>query len=158
LGHFLDPVVNAAAATPVHEASSATELVLMVISLIAVAAGWFAAYVMYVRKPELPGKLAQQFSAVYTLVLNKYWIDELYNAVVVRPLNVFARIGLWWTVDRGLVDGSAYAAAGGAMGLAAIVRRLQSGNIRSYAGWLAGGAAAVILLMYFGFGTQWMAH
>ena len=109
-------------------------------------------------KPELPGKLATQFSAVYSLVLNKYWIDELYNAVVVRPLNVFARIGLWWTVDKGLVDGSAYAAAGGAMGLGAIVRRLQSGNIRSYAGWLAGGAAAIIVLMYFGFGMHWMAH
>ena len=158
LGHFLGPVVNTAGTTPVHEAAPTTELALMAISLIAVAAGWFAAYLMYVQKPELPGKLAKQFSGVYSLVLNKYWIDELYNFIIVRPLNAFARIGLWWTVDRGLVDGSAYAAAGGAMGLAAIVRRLQSGNIRSYAGWLAGGAAAVILLMYFGFGMQWMAH
>ena len=157
-GHFLDPVLNPAASAVVHEASNATELALMGISIVAVAAGWFAAYLMYVRKPELPGKLAKQFSGVYSLVLNKYWIDELYTAVVVRPLTVFARIGLWWTVDKGLVDGSAYAAAGGAMGLAAIVRRLQSGNIRSYAGWLAGGAAAVILLMYFGFGMHWMAH
>jgi NADH-quinone oxidoreductase subunit L len=156
--HFLDPVLNTAATTPVHEASNATELALMGISILAVAAGWFAAYMMYVSKPELPGKLATQFSAIYNLVLNKYWIDELYNAVVVRPLNAFARIGLWWTVDKGLVDGSAYAAAGGAMGLGAIVRRLQSGNIRSYAGWLAGGAAAIIVLMYFGFGTHWMAH
>ena len=157
-GHFLDPVLNPAASAVVHEASSATELALMGISIIAVAAGWFAAYVMYVRKPELPGKLAKQFSGVYSLVLNKYWIDELYDFIIVRPLNAFARIGLWWTVDKGLVDGSAYAAAGGAMGLGAIVRRLQSGNIRSYAGWLAGGAAAIILLMYFGFGMQWMAH
>jgi NADH-quinone oxidoreductase subunit L len=155
--HFLDPVVSAAATTPVHEASSITELVLMGISILAVFIGWFAAYTMYVTKPELPAKLVTRFSAIYNLVLNKYWIDELYDAVVVRPLNAFARIGLWWTVDRGLVDGSAYAAAGGAMGLGAIVRRLQSGNIRSYAGWLAGGAAAVILLMYFGFGVHWMA-
>jgi NADH-quinone oxidoreductase subunit L len=158
LGHFLDPVVNAPGTTPVHEGSSATELVLMGISLVAVAAGWFAAYVMYVSKPELPAKLAKQFSGIYSLVLNKYWVDEIYNAVVVRPVNIFARIVLWWTVDRGLVDGSAYAAAGTAMGLGAIVRRLQSGNIRSYAGWLAGGAAAAILLMYFGFGIHWAAH
>jgi NADH-quinone oxidoreductase subunit L len=158
LGHFLDPVIGATTATPAHEASSAIELVLMGISLVAVAAGWFAAHVMYFSKPELPGKLAKQFSGVYSLVLNKYWIDELYNAAVVRPLNVFARIVLWWTVDKGVIDGSAYAAAGGAMGLGAIVRRLQSGNIRSYAGWLAGGAAAIIVLMYFGFGMHWMAH
>jgi NADH-quinone oxidoreductase subunit L len=155
LGHFLDPVIGATTATPAHEASSATELVLMAISLLAVAAGWFAAFVLYVRKPEMPAKLAKQFSGVYTLVLNKYWVDEIYTFLIVRPLIVFARIGLWWTVDRGLVDGSAYAAAGTAMGLGAILRRLQSGNIRSYAGWLAGGAAAVILLMYFGFGAHW---
>jgi NADH-quinone oxidoreductase subunit L len=156
--HFLDPVVGVSGGAPVHEASSGTELVLMGISILAVIIGWFAAYTMYVRKPELPGKLAKQFSAFYNLLVNKYWIDELYNAVVVRPLNVFARIGLWWTVDRGLVDGSAYAAAGTAMGLGAIVRRIQSGNIRSYAGWLAGGAAAILLLMYVGFGLHWMAH
>ena len=142
----------------VHEASSATELVLMGISIVAVAAGWFAAHVMYFANRSCPASWPNSSARVYSLVLNKYWIDELYNAVVVRPLNAFARIGLWWTVDKGLIDGSAYAAAGGAMGLGAIVRRLQSGNIRSYAGWLAGGAAAIILLMYFGFGMHWMAH
>ena len=156
--HFLSPVAATTLTASVHESSHSTELLLMGISILAVVGGWFAAFVMYVQKPELPGKLAKQFSAVYTLVLNKYWIDELYNAVFVRPLNVFARIVLWWTVDKGLIDGSAYAAAGGAMGLGAIVRRLQSGNIRSYAGWLAGGAAAVIVLMYFGFGIHWMTH
>ncbi len=113
---------------------------------------------LYVRKPELPAKLAKQYNFIYSLVFNKYWVDEIYSALIVRPLNVFARIGLWWTVDRGLVDGSAYAAAGTAMGLGALLRRLQSGNIRSYAGWLAGGAAAVILLMYFGFGAHWIAR
>jgi NADH-quinone oxidoreductase subunit L len=156
--HFLSPVAATALTVPVHESSPSTELLLMGISILAVVAGWFAAFVLYVQKPELPGKLAKQFSAIYALVLNKYWIDELYNAVFIRPLNVFARIALWWTVDKGLIDGSAYAAAGGAMGLGAIVRRLQSGNIRSYAGLLAGGAAALIVLIYFGFGLHWMAH
>ena len=113
---------------------------------------------MYVRKPELPAKLSKQFSLIYSLVLNKYWIDEIYTAIVVRPINAFARVVLWWTVDRGLVDGSGYAAAGTAMGLGSIMRRLQSGNIRSYAGWLAGGAAALILLMYLGFGTHWITR
>ncbi len=175
LGHFLDPVFTAqhlsfeqvtvaantgqaATAVPAHEASAQTEFLLMGISILAVVAGWFAAFTMYVRKPELPAKLAKQFSPIYSLLVNKYWVDEIYGALIVRPINAFARIGLWWTVDRGLVDGTAYAAAGGAMGLGAIVRRLQSGNIRSYAGWLAGGAAALIVLMYFGFGVHWIAR
>jgi NADH-quinone oxidoreductase subunit L len=175
LGHFLDPVFTAqhlsfeqvtmavntgqaATAAPAHEGSAQTEFLLMGISILAAVAGWFAAFTMYVRKPELPGKLAKQFSPIYSLLVNKYWVDEIYGALIVRPVNAFARIGLWWTVDRGLVDGTAYAAAGGAMGLGAIVRRLQSGNIRSYAGWLAGGAAALIVLMYFGFGAHWIAR
>jgi NADH-quinone oxidoreductase subunit L len=167
-GHFLDPVISAqhlsfgqvavamnngstAGAAASAEGGKALEYSLMAISILTALAGWLSAYFLYLRKPELPGKLAKQFGAAYSLLVNKYWIDELYNAVVVRPLNVFARIGLWWTVDRGIVDGSAYVAAGTAMGLGAIVRRVQSGNIRSYAGWLAGGAAALLLLMYFGY-------
>ena len=174
LGHFLDPVISAqhlsfeqvsmamnggttVGAAPVREGSTSVELLLAAISTLVALAGLFVAYVLYVSKPELPAKISKQFGAVYSLLLNKYWIDELYGAVIVRPLTVFARVGLWWTVDRFLVDGSALGAAGGARGLGYVVRRLQSGNIRSYAGWLAGGAAALLLLMYFGFGVHWIA-
>ena len=170
-GHFLDPVFSAqhlsfeqvtvalnngsaAAAAAAPDGSKSTELILAAVSTVVALFGWFFAYLFYISKPELPGKLAKQFSGIYGLLDHKYWVDEIYNALIVRPLNVFARIGLWWTVDRGLVDGASYAAAGGAVGLGALARRLQSGNIRSYAGWLAGGAAAILLLMYFGFGSH----
>jgi NADH-quinone oxidoreductase subunit L len=169
-GHFLDPVISAqhlsfeqvtvalhngaAATAPVHEENKSLELLLAGVSTIVALFGWFMAYLFYVSKPDLPGKLAKQFSAIYGLVENKYWIDEIYNALVVRPVTVFSRIILWWTVDRGLVDGAGYASSGAATALGALARRLQSGNIRSYAGWLAGGAAAILLLMYFGFGTH----
>ena len=157
--HFLDPAIHAQIMVPAHaEGSTGLELGLAVISTLVALAGLFAAYFAYVRKPELPAKLAKQFGAFYSLLVHKYWVDEVYQALVVRPLNVFARIGLWWTVDKGLVDGSGYAAAGGAMGLGAVLRRIQSGNIRSYAGWLAAGAAGLILLMYLGYGTHWMAR
>ena len=145
-------VVNTPNASPAG--NKQLEMVLAVVSTLTALTGWFLAYLFYVRKPELPGKLAKQFSGMYSLLAHKYWIDELYDLVIVRPLVVFSRIGLWWTVDRGFVDGSGYTAAGAAIGLGALVRRIQSGNIRSYAGWLAGGAAALLLLMYFGFGTH----
>jgi NADH-quinone oxidoreductase subunit L len=170
-GHFLDPVISAqhlsfeqvsvamrtgggAVATTAHEGSATTEYALIAASILAVFAGWFTAFTLYVRRPELPAKLAKQFIAAYSLLVNKYWIDEIYQAVVVKPLIVFSRIGLWWGVDRFLVEGSALGAAGGARGLGYFVRQIQSGNIRSYAGWLAGGAAAILLLMYFGFGIH----
>jgi NADH-quinone oxidoreductase subunit L len=176
-GHFLDPMIsaqhlsfeqvtvalNSGAATPAspaHEGNTSIELLLAAVSTVVALFGWFMAYLFYVSKPELPGKLAKQFSAIYGLVENRYWVDEIYNALIVRPVNVFSRIILWWTIDRGLVDGAGYASAGAATGLGALARRLHSGNIRSYAGWLAGGAAAILLLMYFGFGTEafvWLA-
>jgi len=171
-GHFLDPVITAQhlsfeqmsvavdtgtaalATPPAHEGSKSVELLLAVVSTVVALFGWFLAYLFYVSRPALPGKLAKQFSAIYGLVDHKYWIDEIYNTLIVRPVIVFSRIVLWWTIDRGLVDGAGYASAGAATGLGALARRLQSGNIRSYAGWLAGGAAAILLLMYFGFGSH----
>jgi NADH-quinone oxidoreductase subunit L len=170
-GHFLDPVISAshlsfeqvsmavntgAAAGPATapEGNKSVEYILMGSSIVAALAGLFAALFLYVLRPEMPAKLAKQFRGPYSLLVNKYWIDEIYNAVLVRPLNVFARIGLWWTVDIGIVDSAALAAAGTANGLGALARRLQSGNLRSYAGWLAGGAAVLLLLMYFGFDPQ----
>jgi NADH-quinone oxidoreductase subunit L len=170
-GHFLDPVISAAhlsfeqvtvalnngsaaAPTTALEGNKSVELLLAAVSTLVALFGLFLAYLFYIRKPELPGKLATQFNAGYQMIVNKYWIDEVYAAVIVRPLILFSRVVLWWTVDRVLVDGAGLAAAGGAVGLGSVVRRLQSGNIRSYAGWIAGGAAALLLLMYFGFGPH----
>jgi NADH-quinone oxidoreductase subunit L len=173
-GHFLEPVINAshlsfeqvsvatnnglnngpAAVTGSAEDNASVELALAAVSTLVALLGCFVAYLFYIRKPELPGKLAKQFSALYNLVLNKYWVDEIYSAVIVRPLNSFARVVLWWGVDVIVVDGAALTASGGAKGLGGLARRLQSGNIRSYAGWLAGGAAVLLLLIYFGFGSH----
>jgi NADH-quinone oxidoreductase subunit L len=68
---------------------------------------------------------------------------------------MFSRLILGGLVDGGLVNGSGYTAGASARGLGSLVRRVQSGNIRSYAGWLALGAAAVIAVMIFGH-SLWM--
>ncbi len=85
------------------------------------------------------------------LLVHKYWIDQIYNAVIVAPLLFLTRYLLWGAVDRGVINGGGSLAAGGVRGLGALVQRVQSGNIRSYAGWLAIGAAALLLITYFGF-------
>ncbi len=63
---------------------------------------------------------------------------------------MFTRIFLGGLIDGGIVNGSGAAAGATTQGLSSLVRRVQSGNIRSYAGWLALGAAAVLLVMIFG--------
>jgi NADH-quinone oxidoreductase subunit L len=88
------------------------------------------------------------------LLVHKYWIDQIYTALIVTPLLFVTRYLLWGVGDRGLVDGGGSLAAGGVRGVGALVQRVQSGNIRSYAGWLAIGAAALLLITYFGFSMQ----
>jgi NADH-quinone oxidoreductase subunit L len=63
---------------------------------------------------------------------------------------MLSRFGLFYVVDKGMVDGGAAAVAGGTRGMGSILRRMQSGNIRSYAGWLAAGAAILLAVTIFG--------
>ena len=101
---------------------------------------------------KLSQKQADYLGAAYLLFLA--W--KLWTATAAEPTD--ARIGsgegiklfLGGLVDAGIVQGAGSAAAGTTRGFSALARRMQSGNIRSYAGWLALGAAAVILVTIFG--------
>ena len=86
------------------------------------------------------------------MLLRKYWVDEFYNTAIVQPWLFFSRYVLGSVVETGVVQGGGLVATGATLGLGGLLRRIQSGNIRSYAGWLALGAAAVLLISYFGFG------
>ena len=116
--------------------------------------GWFLADLFYLRKPRLPAQLAEQMRGFYSLLIHKYWVDEFYSRCIVIPILFLSRFVLWGVVDHGLIDGGGQIAAGGARGLGAVVQRVQSGNIRSYAGWLAIGAAAFLLITFFGFAVR----
>jgi NADH-quinone oxidoreductase subunit L len=131
-----------------------TERILTGFSVLAAIIGLFLADTFYRRKPELPAKMAAGAGALYRLICNKYWIDELYGYLIVKPLLVLSRYILWGGFDRGVIGGGNRVLAGSAQGAGAVLRRIQSGNIRSYAGWLAIGAAAILLLAFFGFGAH----
>ncbi len=148
IGHFLEPVLGAV--PRVAGESSGLELSLSASAVAIGLLGLLVVHIMYKAKPELPGKLAAQFRGLYTLLLNKYWVDQLYGAIVVTPLLLISRYLLKALIDRGIIDGAGLAAGATAQGFGAIVQRVQSGNIRSYAGWLAVGAAVVIIVAYFG--------
>jgi len=154
--HFLAPVFQSTAeATPSatsaegaaeHESSS-TELMFSAISVGAAAVGFLGAWFLYYKRTDLPGKLAAGAGGLYRLVLDKYRIDELYGAVFIQPLIALSTTVFWKGVDRGLIDGAVDGAAAGANETSNAMRQMQSGNIRSYAGWVAVGAAAVIAFM-----------
>ena len=145
--HFLEPVVNTVSVS----GNGNQERIFSVISVIMAVIGWFVADLLYRRKPGLADRLVERISGIYGLLVNKYWVDQIYTGLIVAPLLFMSRYLLWGAVDRGVINGSGSLAAGGVRGLGALVQRVQSGNIRSYAGWLAVGAAALLLIAYFGF-------
>jgi NADH-quinone oxidoreductase subunit L len=148
--HFLDPVTNPTIAQQTA-GSGSQELLFSGISIVMALIGWFFADLLYRRKPGMADQWAERAGGAYKLVVHKYWIDQLYHVIIVVPLMFVSRYLLSGVVDRGFVDGGGSLAAGGVRGIGALVQRVQSGNIRSYAGWLAAGAAALLAITYFGF-------
>jgi NADH-quinone oxidoreductase subunit L len=147
--HFLEPVFNPAAHVAEHVTTRGAEPLLALVSVLVAAIGFYAAYVLYYRKPGTAAALAVRFKPLYNLLDHKYWVDEIYGRLIVSPILMLSRIVLGGLVDGLVVQGTGATLAGGTRGLGWLTRRMQSGNIRSYAGWLALGAAAVIAIVLF---------
>ncbi|MFZ0913063.1 MAG: NADH-quinone oxidoreductase subunit L [Candidatus Korobacteraceae bacterium] len=149
-GSFLSPVFHATAATAegaAEQGEATTELAFTFISVAVGLLGLLAAWWLYYKRPELPAKMAKAAGGLYTFVLDKYKVDELYGAVFIQPLIALSSTVFWKGIDRGLIDGAVDGGAAGAREVSDEMRHMQSGNIRSYAGWVAIGAAAVIAFM-----------
>src|SRR3989441_9262100 len=110
--------------------------------------GFVEAWWFYVRDPERPKRLAQSVRGLYTTLLNKYYVDEFYAAVVVNPLIWLSRKVLWQVVDIAGIDGAVNGIAEGATAFGDRLRRTQSGNTRSYAVWVVIGALAIIVILF----------
>jgi len=87
-----------------HAASQATELGLMLFSVLIAAAGIFAAHKFYVASPEISENLASRWAGAHRLLSNKYYVDELYNGTVISGTMASGR--KLWTFDRKVVDGA----------------------------------------------------
>ena len=175
LEHFLEPAIYKIPFAPPHEtvhASASLELGLMALSVIIALIGIVVAYFLYIKRPELPARITEGLGDIYTLVYNKYFVDEIYMALVVRPLLAFADFLAWFDrtiidgvvngsamltrltsqligrFDQGVVDGLVNGAARGVGQVGATLRRTQSGLVQNYVlGALA--LALVFLTFYF---------
>ena len=115
-----------------HEAHNVPKWV-KVSPFIAMLSGLALAYLMYIRRPDLPAKLAKQQAPLYNFLLNKWYFDELYNVIFVAPALWIGRF-LWKKGDTATIDGGIN---GVAMGIVPFftkwVNRAQSGYIFTYA-------------------------
>ena len=145
-GGFMFPVRQFLSAVfpPMKEAEDIT---LMGFSVAAGVMGILVAYVMYVAKPALADFVAANMKGLYTLVYNKYFVDEVYDRMLVKPVVGGSRMLLWRAADVGLIDGIANGIGSRARDIGGILRLLQSGNIRSYATWVVFGSVLLIVAM-----------
>ena len=127
--------------------AGSTEIMFTAISVLAALLGFALAWLLYYRSPQLPDKIASSMSGAYQVLLHKYYVDELYAALFVKPLIDGSTQVLWQGVDRKIIDAAVNDAGYGARHVSDEVRHMQSGNIRSYAGWIAAGSAVVIAFM-----------
>ncbi|HEV2490815.1 MAG TPA: NADH-quinone oxidoreductase subunit L [Candidatus Acidoferrales bacterium] len=148
---FLTPVFNTSwdLAAKLHpawvEPAHSLELQMTAIAVAVALIGFLIAWYVYILKPELPKKIAQSFRPIHQLLLQKYYVDELYEAVIIGPCVWLSRNVLWKIIDVGLIDGTVNGLAFLSRGTGSGLRHIQGGNTRSYAAWVVIGAVAVTL-------------
>ncbi len=149
---FLAPVFSAATSATdavggAAESAGSIERQLMAVAIAAGLIGLLVAWWMYIKRTELPEKLAESMKAPYRLLEGRYFVDELYAATIVKPLVWISRRVLWQSVDERMIDGTVNGVADAARHTGEKVRHAESGNTRSYAAWIVVGAVAFVSLL-----------
>jgi NADH-quinone oxidoreductase subunit L len=149
---FLDPVFKTSsdflrASGQESGAQGFSAGALMIFALCFAGVAILAAWWLYLKNTSLPHRVAERFNSVYQLLIHKYYVDEIYNWLLVRPIKVGSEKILWQRIDAEVIDGLGVNGTGERVaGVGGILRRIQSGNIRSYATWVILGA------------TVWLAY
>jgi NADH-quinone oxidoreductase subunit L len=147
--NFLAPVFGGRESAGAEAAAHALEIPMAVVAVITALIGIFVAFWLYLRQPGKPEALAKSMGGVYTTLLNKYYVDELYAAVIVKPLMWISTNLLWKIADVAGIDGAVNGIASGTTAIGDASRHTQSGNTRSYAVWVVVGAIVVIAVIFF---------
>jgi NADH-quinone oxidoreductase subunit L len=145
---FLEPVLGSGVKGGEGHGSEGMEWLLMAVSVGMAGVGLLVARSFYLKNPALPERLQSRYRALYTTLLNKYWIDEIYDTLFVQPVKIVSTYLLWKFCDVVLIDGVVNGTGQIIARSGRILRRLQSGSTRSYAAWILFGA--VVVVFYFG--------
>jgi NADH-quinone oxidoreductase subunit L len=146
--NFLGPVFGAGESAAAESAAHALETPLAGVAVFTALVGFLVASWLYLKQPGKPEALAKSMKGVYTTLLNKFYVDELYAAVIVKPLMWLSTDVLWKVADVGAIDGTVNGIADTATAIGDSVRHTQSGNTRSYAVWVVIGALVIIAVIF----------
>jgi NADH-quinone oxidoreductase subunit L len=145
---FLEPSFGSHEAAPKPDATSEhgapNELALMAVSTVVAVGGIVVAAFLFLRRRDTADALARSFQGVHRLFLNKYYVDEIYDAVIVQPLKRISTTVLWRGVDAGLIDGTVNGVGAIVRSSSAALRQLQTGSVRAYAASLFFGVVVIV--------------
>jgi NADH-quinone oxidoreductase subunit L len=125
-------------------ALEATELMLMAISTGVAVAGIVLALYFWRWNRTVADTLAQRLRPIYLLLCNKYYVDELYDAAIVQPIKQLSIKGLWRGADATFIDGAVNGVGVAVRGTSMVLRRVQTGSVRTYAAALVIGAVLIV--------------
>jgi NADH-quinone oxidoreductase subunit L len=141
---FLEPSFSPQTTAGVVEGP---ETLLMIVSSIVALVGIGIAAALFLTNKSRADRIAERFSGVRELLVNKYYVDEIYDAAVVQPIRIVSQEALWRVVDVKVIDGAVNGVGETVSGGSEILRRLQTGSVRAYAAFLFVGV--VLILGYY---------
>jgi NADH-quinone oxidoreductase subunit L len=127
------PARHARAVAAEAGGNASLEIILMLLSVAVAATGILMARLFYVRSPGIPGAVSARLGGFYTLVANKYYVDELYERTIVRPGYALADNLMFRVIDAGVIEGIVNGLGIAARLVGAVTRLVQSGVVRTYA-------------------------
>jgi NADH-quinone oxidoreductase subunit L len=142
-----EAAAEAGAAGESEAAHESLERTLMLFSSAVGLLGIGVAFVIWVKRRDIAEAWARSMAPIHKLLLNKYYVDEVYDATVVKPIQAVSREGLWHGVDVGIIDGAVNGVGAIVDAGSLTLRRLQTGSVRAYAGSLFIGV--VVMLGYY---------
>ncbi len=119
------------------------EIFMMVVSLIIAFGGLGLAYLMYLKDPSLPRRLVEKFKLLYHLILNKWFVDEIYDFLFVNPIKRGSTV-LWQFFDAKVIDGIVNGSGWCIKWTSSVLKRIQTGYVQNYALSILVGAVAII--------------
>ena len=125
-----------------------TEVILTLVTLAVAFFGFALAYHFYIKDPQVAGRLANRISWLYSLLRRKFFVDEIYDWLLVGPVQRLSRTILWKGMDVRVVDGLVHGTASLMQAWSHRVKRIQSGDTRLYATWILGGALLILFYYY----------
>jgi NADH-quinone oxidoreductase subunit L len=145
---FLHPVfekgyLNVAHIVGEHHVSHSLEYSLMGLSVLVALAGILLGYFMYMKKSPDPVKLAQKYNGIYTLLYNKYYVDEIYQTLFINPFVKLSKL-IWQYIDVNIIDAIVNGVGKITLLFALILRRIQTGYLQIYAAFMLIGTILVL--------------